>query len=75
MIQNICISKLAHGNAADSEHTKFQLLKQIGVMKVLFIIRRASLKIRPYFASQSSSEAFISCVIQNTFGFSMLILG
>lgn len=55
VIQNICISKLAHGNAGDSENTKFLLLKQIGVMKVLFIIHCASVKI------------FFSCVIQSPY--------
>lgn len=44
-MHSICISKPAHGSAVDSENAKSKLLKQIAVMKVLFVIFSAALKL------------------------------
>lgn len=44
-MHSICISKPAHGRTVDSENAKSKLLKQIAVMKVLFVIFSAALKL------------------------------
>lgn len=45
---SICISKPARGSKDDSENAKPQLLKQIAVAKVPFVIFSAAFKLESY---------------------------
>lgn len=55
----ICISKPAQGAATGSMNIKYELLKQIGVMKLQFKIFNSSMKIVSYFARLCSFKVFI----------------
>lgn len=55
----ICISKPAQGAATGSKNIKYELLKQIGVMKLQFKIFNSSMKIVSYFARLCSFKVLI----------------